>query len=77
MYFVDYWATAQFSVTYLLTEHIFPAESSILKKRLNNIEKFTNDNQMRINESKSKILIFNKYDFPPEFSFIIITVYLS
>jgi hypothetical protein len=39
---------------------------------LNSIEKFTNDNQLRINETKSKILIFNKsrnYDFPPECSF--------
>ena len=54
------------------TQHVYPAESSILQQRLSIIEKFTNDNQMRINESKSKILIFNKsrnYDFPPEFSF--------
>ena len=36
------------------------------------METFTNDNKMKINQSKSKVMIFNKskkYDFPPEFSF--------
>ena len=36
------------------------------------MENFSIQNQMKINESKSKIMIFNKskkYDFSPEFSF--------
>jgi hypothetical protein len=53
------------------TQQILPA-GSILQKHLNKVEDFTLANQMRINESKSKIMIFNKsrkYDFPPEFAF--------
>ena len=36
------------------------------------MEEFTLTNQMKINASKSKVMIFNKsrnYDFPPEFAF--------
>ena len=54
------------------TGHVFPAENSILHKQLRKVECFTIKNQMKINSSKSKIMIFNKskkYDFPPEFSF--------
>ena len=54
------------------TKHIYPTENSILQKQLCNVENFSIQNQMKINESKSKIMIFNKskkYDFPPEFSF--------
>ena len=52
-------------------QQILPA-GSILQKNLEKIETFTNNNQMKINENKSKIMIFNKsknFDFPPEFSF--------
>ena len=52
------------------TQHILP--TSKLQQKLNTIEEFTKNNQMKINESKSKIMIFNKskkWDFPPEFSF--------
>ena len=54
------------------TRHIVPTENSLLQKQLTQVEKFSIENQMKINESKSKIMIFNKsrkYDFPPEFSF--------
>ena len=54
------------------TKQILPVESNLLQKQLFNIEKFTFDNKMKINESKSNIIIFNKsrkYDFPPELSF--------
>ena len=54
------------------TGHIFPTDNSLLQKQLTKIEEFTHKNQMKINSSKSKIMIFNKskkYDFPPEFSF--------
>jgi hypothetical protein len=54
------------------TRHIFPAENSLLQKQLSQVEKFSIENQMKINESKSKRMIFNKSrknDFPPEFSF--------
>jgi hypothetical protein len=43
-----------------------------LQQNLNKIENFTVDNLMRINATKSKVMIFNKsrkYDFPPELSF--------
>ena len=52
-------------------QQILPA-GSILQKNLNKIEEFTNKNKMKINESKSQVMIFNKsrnYDFPPELSF--------
>ena len=45
---------------------------SILQKNLARIEDFTINNKMKINESKSKIMLFNKsrkFDFPPEFAF--------
>ena len=48
------------------TRHVLPA-GSILQTNLNTIENFTLDNQMKINESKSKVMIFNRsrnYDFP-------------
>ena len=54
------------------TQHIFPNEHSLLQKQLNKVELFTQENKMKINESKTKIMIFNKsrkYDFPPEYSF--------
>ena len=54
------------------TEHIYPTENSLLQKQLYKVESFTIKNQMKINENKSKIMIFNKsknYDFQPEFSF--------
>ena len=53
------------------TKHILPA-GSILQNNLNRIESFTSINLMKINEKKSKLMMFNKskkYDFPPEFAF--------
>ena len=53
------------------TQHVLPA-GSILQNNLTKVENFTFKNKMKINESKSKIMIFNKsrkYDFPPEFAF--------
>ena len=52
-------------------EEVVPA-GSILQNNLHKVENFTSDNLMRINEKKSKVMLFNnskKYDFPPEFSF--------
>ena len=54
------------------TEHVYSAENSLLQNQLYKVEKFSVDNQMKINESKSKVMLFNKsksYDFLPEFSF--------
>ena len=53
------------------TRQILPPGSR-LQTNLLKIEHFTKQNQMKINEDKSKIMIFNKsrmYDFPPEFHF--------
>ena len=54
------------------TKQIFPADRSILQTQLLKVENYTIKNKMKINESKSKIMIFNKsrnYDFPPELAF--------
>ena len=53
------------------TQHVLPP-GSVLQHHLDRVEDFTIRNVMKINENKSKIMIFNKsrnYDFPPEFSF--------
>ena len=42
------------------TQHIYPTDNSLLQKQLLKVESFTIQNQMRINESKSKVMIFNK-----------------
>ena len=54
------------------TKHIFPGDKSTLQQQLYSVESFTDKNLMKINASKSKIMICNKsrkYDFPPEYSF--------
>ena len=54
------------------TRQVLPKGSSRLQTNLDRIEQFTIHNQMKINQEKSKIMVFNKsksYDFPPEFSF--------
>ena len=53
------------------TQHVLPPRSA-LQQHLDRVEDFTINNKMKINENKSKVMIFNKsrnYDFPPEFSF--------
>ena len=52
------------------TEHVFPQSS--LQSQLLKIENFTISNKMKINTSKSNIMIFNKaknFDFQPEYAF--------
>ena len=52
------------------TQHIL--QMSTLQEDLRKVEKFTVENKMKINEQKTKIMIFNRskrLDFPPEFSF--------
>ena len=54
------------------TKQILPIEKNLLQKQLQTVEQFTLKNQMKINESKSNVLIFNKsrkFDFPPEVFF--------
>ena len=54
------------------TEHILPPENNLLQYYLDDTEQFTNDNKMRINSNKSKVILFNKskkWTFPPEVSF--------
>ena len=44
---------------------------NIIQLELEDLKKFTVDNLMKINESKTKIMLFNppdSYDFPPELS---------
>ena len=55
----------------IMNGHILPG-NSILQQNLTKIEEFTFTNKMKINENKSKVMIFNKsrkFDFPPELSF--------
>ena len=42
------------------TRHIFPTDTSLLQKQLGKVEQFTINNLMKVNASKSKVLIFNK-----------------
>ena len=54
------------------TQHILPPKNNLLQYYLDDTENFTEENQMRINSSKSKVILFNKsrkWDFPPEVSF--------
>ena len=49
-----------------------PASNNLLQYYLDDTEKFTNDNRMKINAKKTKVILFNKarkWDFPPEVSF--------
>ena len=46
-----------------------PIEADLLQKQMDEFENFTNENNMKINQDKSKLIIFNmshKYRFPPE-----------
>ena len=54
------------------TEHVLPPENNLLQYYLDDTEQFTRDNKMKINSTKSKIILFNKsrkWTFPPEVSF--------
>ena len=54
------------------THQILPASNNLLQYYLDDTEKFTNDNRMKINAKKTKVILFNKArkrDFPPEVSF--------
>ena len=51
------------------TGHIIPINNNLLQLTLNNLHEYTEDNLMRINVPKTKIMLFNtsrKFDFPPE-----------
>ena len=50
------------------TGHKLSEQSNQLQIQINNINQFTKDNQMKINKSKTKIMLFNrsrKWDFQP------------
>ena len=54
------------------TSQILPAENNLLQYYLSDTEDFTTSNLMKINNKKSKVMLFNKsrkWDFPPEFGF--------
>ena len=54
------------------TETILPAQNNLLQSYMDDTESFTEENLMKINSKKSKVLLFNKsrkWDFPPEVSF--------
>ena len=51
------------------TGHDFPLESSKVVKQLVNIKEYANDNKMKINIKKTKVILFNpskKIDFDPQ-----------
>ena len=53
------------------TKHILPPANNLLQSELNDLNRFTVENLMKINVSKTKIMLFNKsriIDFPPELS---------
>ena len=50
------------------TEHKLPQEKSQVQEQLNKISKYASDNEMKINKSKTKTMLFNtakKRDFTP------------
>ena len=54
------------------TCQVLPAESNLLQFYLDDTERFTMENKMKINPKKTKVISFNKsrkFDFPPEVSF--------
>ena len=54
------------------TQHILPPTKNLLQYYLDDTTRFTEDNMMKINAKKSKVILFNKsckWDFPPEVSF--------
>ena len=59
------------------TQQILPPANNLLQYYLDDTEKFTNDNMMKINSKKSKVILFNKsckWDFPLKFlSLIMLT----
>ena len=53
-------------------QHILPPSNNLLQYYLDDTERFTEDNMMKINAKKYKVILFNKsrkLDFPPEDSF--------
>ena len=54
------------------TNHILPARNNLLQMYLDDTEKFTDENKMKLNSKKTKVILFNKsrkWDFPPEMAF--------
>jgi hypothetical protein len=54
------------------TMQVLPPENNLLQYYLDDTEKFTLENRMKINPKKSQVILFNKsrnWDFPPEVSF--------
>ena len=54
------------------TQQILPAHHNLLQFYLDDTEKFTLQNKMKINPKKTKVISFNKsrkFDFPPEVQF--------
>ena len=53
-------------------ERTMPPENNLLQYYMDDTEKFTLENRMKINPKKSQVILFNKsrnWDFPPEVSF--------
>ena len=52
-------------------EQSFPVQNSLVQEQLNSLAEHAQQNKMRLNHSKTKIMLFNsakKYDFQPELS---------
>ena len=51
------------------TGHVLTCQSNFLQNTLDDLQEFTNDNLMKINISKTNVMLFNtsrNFDFPPE-----------
>ena len=51
------------------TEHILPEENYAMQSHLDSLHNYTVKHQMKINERKTKVILFNnaiKYDFVPQ-----------
>ena len=62
------------------TGHILPNQSNMIQFTLDDLQCFTENNQMIINKSKTNLMVFNKsrnFDFPPEVQLKNTTNYLD
>ena len=54
------------------TEHCLPKPENLLQHYMDDLEQFAEKNNLRVNQGKTQIMLFNKakkWDFPPELEY--------
>ena len=61
-----------FPLTYHdITQQVLPDNKNVMQEKVDNLIQYCNDNSMKINHDKTKVVLFNtakKYDFKPRLS---------